>query len=96
VLEFFSPDANEWVWVWKASVFNPDTFQHEIITVPQSLYEDGFRFRFRNYTSMSPNEVVGKHGALSNVDQWHIDYVMLNTIPGPVMNPLMTLPSWIP
>jgi len=81
VLEFFSPLANDWIWAWKASVYNPDSFQHEIITVPQSLYEDGFRFRFRNYTSMSPNEVVGKHGALSNVDQWHIDYVMLNTNP---------------
>jgi hypothetical protein len=79
VLEFFSPKANDWIWAWRASAAAAGPFQQEILSIPQSLYEDGFRFRFRNYTSMSPNEVKGKHGALSNVDQWHIDYIMLNT-----------------
>ncbi|MBN2275339.1 MAG: T9SS type A sorting domain-containing protein [Bacteroidales bacterium] len=81
VLEFFSPQANEWNWAWKASADSAGPFIQKILTIPKSLCEDGFRFRFRNYTSMSPNEVVGKHGALSNVDQWHIDYIMLNTMP---------------
>jgi hypothetical protein len=81
VLEFFSPEANDWLWAWKATGGIAGPFQQKIITVPQSFYQDGFRFRFRNYTSMSPGEVVGKYGALSNVDQWHIDYIMLNTNP---------------
>lgn len=81
VLEFFSPLDDEWKWAWKAPGGQAGPFRQNIITVPQSFYEDGFRFRFRNYTSMSPNEVVGKYGALSNVDQWHIDYIMLNTKP---------------
>ncbi|MBN1413946.1 MAG: T9SS type A sorting domain-containing protein [Bacteroidales bacterium] len=81
VLEYFSPLNNKWIWAWKASAEAAEPFQQEILPIPPSLYEDGFRFRFRNYTSMSADEVRGKFGALSNVDQWHIDYVMLNTEP---------------
>jgi hypothetical protein len=81
VVEYFSPQSDEWIWAWKASADSAGPFRQEILTVPRSFYEDGFRFRFRNYTSMSANEVKGKFGALSNVDQWHIDYIMLDTLP---------------
>jgi hypothetical protein len=81
VLEYFSPQSAEWFWAWNASADSAGPFRQEILTVPRSFYEDGFQFRFRNYTSMSVNEVKGKYGALSNVDQWHIDYIMLDTFP---------------
>jgi hypothetical protein len=80
VLEYYSPVAGDWIWIWKAIADTAGPFRKEILTVPRSFYEDGFQFRFRNYTSMSANEVKGKNGALSNVDQWHIDYVMLDTL----------------
>ena len=81
VLEYYSPQSDEWVWIWDTSAYSKGAFAQKIFTVPQSYYEDGFRFRFRNYTSMSINEVKGKFGALSNVDQWHIDYIMMDTMP---------------
>jgi hypothetical protein len=30
---------------------------------------------------MTPDEVIGKIGALANADQWHIDYIQVNTNP---------------
>jgi Secretion system C-terminal sorting domain len=81
VLEYFSPQSNEWTWIWDSSAASAGAFRQKIFTVPRSFYEDGFQFRFRNYTSMSINEVKGKYGALSNVDQWHLDYFMMDTMP---------------
>jgi hypothetical protein len=81
VLEYYSVQTAEWIWAWKAIADSAGPFRQEILTVPRSFYEKGFRFRFRNYTSMSVNEVKGKYGALSNVDQWHVDYIMLDTFP---------------
>ncbi len=43
------------------------------ITDPQYLRND-FQFRFRNYASLEPN---GYAAWQSNVDQWHIDYILL-------------------
>jgi hypothetical protein len=81
VLEYYAPLSHEWIWIWDSSAFSAGAFQQKIFTVPKSFYEDGFQFRFRNYTSMSINEVKGKYGALSNVDQWHLDYFMMDTMP---------------
>lgn len=81
VLEYYSPQSDEWISIWDTSATSKGDFRQKIFTVPQRFYEDGFRFRFRNYTSMSINEVKGKFGALSNVDQWHIDYIMMDTLP---------------
>jgi hypothetical protein len=79
VVDYFSVGEKKWKRQWKAVADTAGPFIQAILTVPQAYYDDGFRFRFRNFTSMSPNEVRGKYGALSNVDQWHIDYVRLDT-----------------
>jgi hypothetical protein len=79
ILEYYSVIDSQWVHIWKTTTDTSTPFIQVINIVPESFYEDGFRFRFRNYTSMSPDEVKGKSGALSNVDQWHIDYVKLDT-----------------
>ncbi len=78
ILEFYSVNTSQWIHIWKVTTDTSTPFIQVIKAVPDSFYEDGFRFRFRNYTSMSPDEVKGKFGALSNVDQWHIDYVKLD------------------
>lgn len=79
VLEFYSAKSGQWLWAWKATADTTGPFQQHIHEIADSLYQDGFRFRFRNYTSMSPNETKGKYGALSNVDQWHLDYIRVDT-----------------
>lgn len=79
LLEFFSPTDTAWTRpVWKANQWPADTFLQEIITVHDSLFQDGFKFRFRNYTSMSEKDFQQGKGALSNVDQWHLDYIQLD------------------
>ncbi len=78
ILEFYSAAESQWVHIWKITADTSTPFIQVIKLVPENFYEDGFRFRFRNYTSMSPDEVKGRNGALSNVDQWHIDYVKLD------------------
>ena len=81
LLEFYSPLADVWNTVWYAVSDTLTPFLQVIMAVPDAYHQLGFRFRFRNYTSMSANEVKGGNGALSNVDCWNIDYIMLNTIP---------------
>lgn len=62
---------------------NPLQFFKEVlipITDPQYL-RNNFQFRFRNYASLdldswSSGNIVGW---ASNCDQWHIDYIVLNT-----------------
>ncbi len=68
----------------KYGLFPADTlrpFRQEVQAVPDTFCQAGFRFRFRNKTSLSPNEVTGGDGALSNADCWNIDYIMMNTRP---------------
>ncbi len=82
LLEFFSPKDASWTNpVWKAEQWPADTFLQEIISIHDSLYQNGFRFRFRNYTSMSEENFNQGKGALSNVDQWHLDYIQLDSRP---------------
>lgn len=81
LLEFYSPADDYWHTVWYAVQDTFTVFEQVIYTIPKSFYQDGFRFRFRNYTSMSVNDVIGGAGALSNVDFWNIDYIMMNTEP---------------
>ncbi len=81
VLEFYRPDLHTWNLVWRAYGESVKPFTQVIIEVNELFCQDGFRFRFRNYASMSENEVKGGKGALSNVDLWHLDYIRLNTKP---------------
>jgi hypothetical protein len=81
LLEFYSPVENQWNRTWFAILDTASLFQQVILKVPESYYQSGFRFRFRNYTSISASEVTGGKGALSNADCWNIDYIMMNTLP---------------
>ncbi|MBA3648254.1 MAG: T9SS type A sorting domain-containing protein [Chitinophagales bacterium] len=74
VLEF-RDNAGFWRHIWAKDGkplqgdFRPDLFQNVIIALRDSFFfYDGFQFRFRNYATL-----------IGNFDQWHIDYVKLNT-----------------
>ena len=78
LLDFFAPSVDKWVNVFY-TLDNTDTFHFKqvIIPVEDSLLQDGFRFRFRNYTSL-PSYPQGQDlGIFGNADQWHIDYIQL-------------------
>jgi hypothetical protein len=79
LVEYYQPSRDRWLNAWFANMDEPSEFLQEILEVPDSLYVAGFRFRFRNYTSISVNDVSGGEGALSNADCWNIDYVRLDT-----------------
>jgi hypothetical protein len=81
ILEYYSPAADQWGKAWYAIADSTTEFRQVLLTVPVIYYQNGFRFRFRNYTSISANEIKGGKGALSNVDCWNIDYIMMNTRP---------------
>ncbi|MBO4600578.1 MAG: hypothetical protein J5641_07550, partial [Bacteroidales bacterium] len=84
VLEFFDAENNTWDRIWSSSGCPADTlfartgsywqFQDICITESKYLHKD-FRFRFRNYCSLSN---LNKTGIISNADQWNIDYVLIN------------------
>jgi len=92
VLEFgYKDTANITVWnhIWSTPGFNvsewtSDTltphqyFKQVLIPITDKEYlSDRFQFRFRNYASLEPQQgIVGWEG---NVDQWHIDYIRLDT-----------------
>ncbi|NTW33633.1 MAG: T9SS type A sorting domain-containing protein [Bacteroidetes bacterium] len=84
VLEFYSPDADEWNYIWSSpgltlAEFHTQTgmwFKQVTIHVDSAKYfHKGFRFRFYNYSSLAINNLPSWAG---NVDQWNIDYVYLD------------------
>lgn len=81
ILEYFSPSENKWSEIWFAVADAPTKFQQVILEVPGTYYQNGFRFRFKNYTTLSVANVADGEGALSNADCWNIDYLMMNTDP---------------
>jgi len=81
LLELYSPVTNQWKKGWYVTLNNPTDFQQVILDLPGDYYQRDFRFRFRNYTSISANDVSGGEGALSNADCWNIDYILMNTNP---------------
>jgi hypothetical protein len=81
MLEFYYASDSLWQKVWSVSSDSLTPFRQVVLAVPDTFCQAGFRFRFRNKTSLSPNEVTGGDGALSNGDCWNIDYIMMNTRP---------------
>ncbi len=81
LLEYFNPAGNRWNRGWFAILDTATQFQQVILKVPGSYYTSGFRFRFRNYTSVSPEEVAGGKGAVGNADCWNLDYIVMDTRP---------------
>lgn len=84
VLEFYDADNDTWNRIWGSSGCSADTlFAHtgrywqfkDICISDQKYLNANFRFRFRNYCSLTN---LNKTGMISNADQWNIDYVLLN------------------
>ncbi len=81
-LDLWAPLQQKWITVWNrgGDTINPDTvkaFRAVILPVEDTAFlHKGFRFRFRNYASISPPQ--SDPGAIGNCDQWNIDYVYLD------------------
>ena len=67
VLEFFTPINNSWTHVWSVAGSPVHPFKAVIVPIKNAKYFlDGFKFRFKNYASVS-----------GNFDHWNIDYVRI-------------------
>jgi hypothetical protein len=77
-LQFFAPLENKWYSVWKAAGGTVrKIFKAAIIPITQTRYlKNGFKFRFINWASLSPN--LAEPSIISNCDHWNIDYVYLD------------------
>ncbi len=85
VLEFYSATTATWNHVWASSGLSQQTlfdssncyFKRVMIPIKDSAlyFNNGFKFRFYNYASLSNNTIPSWAG---NVDQWNIDYVYIN------------------
>jgi hypothetical protein len=63
---------------WKPKISPADTFKFVILQINDaSFLTDSFRFRFRNYASISSSP--SDSGKKSNCDYWNLDYVYLNS-----------------
>lgn len=73
LLDFYKPNQNRWTNVWfsrgnTTPNSSDSTFKFVFIRVSDSAYfQDGFRFRFRNWASTA-----------GNFDNWNLDYIYLN------------------
>lgn len=76
LLEFYDYNIEVWVNIWKTAGTTKHEFKQVMLPITDERFlNNEFRFRFRNYASLSDNS----HPSLtSNVDHWHIDYVYLN------------------
>lgn len=83
-LDFYCTLTDTWHTVWSrggtsVAQLRQETgkdWQYVAIKITDSRYLDSaFRFRFRNYCSLENN---GKKGMMGNVDQWNIDYVLID------------------
>ena len=70
VVEFFAPigGENPWFHQWSIPGAEHEEFQQVFIPIDQDIFlQDGFQFRFRNYSTLT-----------GNLDHWHLDYVLVN------------------
>ena len=70
VVQFWSPNDNQWFSVWNTPGESLDTnYKQVMIPILDAKYlEPGFKFRFTNYATLS-----------GSFDHWHIDYVYLTS-----------------
>ena len=63
-----------WEWIWSTSKLTDDEFVSVYLPIEKKSYlVKGFRFRFKNYTSLSKDASHAR-----NEDFWHLDMVWLN------------------
>lgn len=76
MVDFFATDSSRWINVWRIPGTGLHPFKHVMIPVTAERFlTNGFRFRFRNRASLSPNNDLPDKR--SNVDYWHVDYLRL-------------------
>lgn len=84
VLQFYCLTENSWNTVWKTeglsidSIYRADSVYWKYVNIPileQKYFNNSFRFRFLNFSSLDNNP---SYSYVGNCDQWHIDYVYLN------------------
>jgi hypothetical protein len=77
VLQFYSPSDSLWYSVWNQSGDTLQDFTQVLIPIVDTTYlKPGFRFRFRNYATLSID--ASSEGMIANCDHWHIDYIKLD------------------
>jgi hypothetical protein len=77
IVEFYAPSTRRWHSAWSTPGTAGHDFKIVMINITDSRFlQKGFRFRFRNYASLSPSY---EPSLKTNADHWHIDYVYLNT-----------------
>ena len=84
LLEFYDSVNDRWDLVWGRGGCEADSlfaqtgryWQYvEVCISEQRYFTSGFRFRIRNYSSLTN---LNKKGMISNADQWNVDYVLLD------------------
>ncbi len=76
IVEFFSPQDNQWIWIWSTPGTGVHDFKQVLIPVRGALFmQSGFQFRFKNIASLAN---AFENSLKTNADHWHIDYVYLN------------------
>jgi hypothetical protein len=76
-IQFFAPSEKKWYPVWHIAGNASSVFRLGQIKITDSKFlKKGFRFRFLNYISLSPN--TSDPSMISNCDQWNIDYLVLD------------------
>jgi hypothetical protein len=82
MLEFYAPGQYKWKKVWSVPGGPVTPFEQVFIPVSDTAYlHAGFQFRFSNYASLPNSQSFPSFDA--NVDQWNIDYVVLDTARSP-------------
>lgn len=67
VLEFYSDVADFWYHAWSTPYLPMQPFEQILVPITDPLFfGDGFKFRFKNYGTLS-----------GSFDHWHLDYVRL-------------------
>lgn len=67
LVEFYAPGTDVWIKKWAIPGQDLSPFQQVFIPITEPFFlVDNFKFRFRNYATLS-----------GNVDHWHLDYVRL-------------------
>ena len=78
MLDFYSPEDNEWTNVLTIQGSACYAFKQTIVPITQKAYlQKGFRFRFRNYFSLGSSK---RADLVSNCDFWFVDYVKLDML----------------
>lgn len=77
VLEFYSPEDSVWHSVWHSPGDTLREFRQVLIPVMDTIFlKPGFKFRYKNYASLSIN--ASSPGMVGNCDHWHLDYIKLD------------------